>query len=123
MLEGKEDVGFYPMIKDLNQILEHIYSTLTYEKSIEAEYRKEIILQLLKIDDMIYYIRHFMSSFFDLLIKDFRIYIDNTSYINWGVFFIGFIFLLVGWYFVLKRVQESVSGPYTRMKKILRIYP
>ena len=93
---GKE-VGFYAMIKDLNQILEHIYSTLTYEPHLPSENRRQIILQLLKIDEKIFFIRNFMAKFFSLLIKDFNIYIDNTLYINWSVFVVGIVSLMVGW--------------------------
>lgn len=92
------------MIKDLNQGLEHMYSTLTYENAMNKKYNKEVILKLFKIDDMLYFIRHFMAKFLELLIKDFIIYIDNTSYINWGILFFGFISFWYAWYYILRNI-------------------
>jgi len=122
-LEKDEEVGLYPMLKNLNQKLQHTFVDLEITKDQSTADRMNIINNIFDVDDMFYFIRNFMSKFQSLLISDYTTYIDNIQYINWGIFGFGFITLFIGWYFVMGYVQEKISSIFGKLKNVLKIYP
>jgi len=62
-LEGEEEIGLYPMLKDLNSKLWHTFVDLDLDTEHLVKDRIQVIINVFQIDNMFFFVRNFMSKF------------------------------------------------------------